>query len=127
MSIYETISGLWASKHVRVFTEEEVTDGTWLKLFDHGRGFCLRLEKNGKVEESDLFEPDIKPSSGTWRIEGDGFNERSKLIIRLEDRWEDTVTASDPGNLFWGMEHDEETGDETKCRVVHVPFFRFTV
>lgn len=102
----------------RPFEPEEITQGQWVKIGDHGHHFLVRLHKDGTLTESALFHPkdlwlekwrqkNREPNRvgaghswpGTWRLTEEGFLRLSVGPHQLD------VVASRDDAIHSGIEY----------------------
>ena len=79
----------------RPFTEEEVTQGEWSKIGDHGYSFKVRFLPGGKYIERDITREESW--EGTWKLVG--------VALRMNvGEYELDVIANKKGNTHSGVE-----------------------
>lgn len=53
----------------RPFTKDEVLQGKWIKISDHGYSFVVQFHPNGTLVETNMFHP-FDRGSGSWELLG---------------------------------------------------------
>lgn len=85
----------WINAH-RVFTQDEVLKGSWLKISDLLTVREARLSKNGTLIENDLFNPHSS-WEGTWRI-------TSGVLVLSINEYVLSIYAAKNGIMHSGVE-----------------------
>lgn len=104
------------------FTENEIIQGLWLKLSEHGQIFLLKFGPGGHAEESFLFNQDADTWSGLWTVQ-DG------VLTLLVGQYFLNVDRSANGSIHRGVEVVISEGPEgpvasdyhTTFALVHLP------
>ena len=82
----------------RAFTREEVLEGQWLKIADHGNRCIVRFHADGTLTEADLFNP-RDSWSGQWQLVG--------AILRVNiGEYELDIVANREGAIHSGIEFE---------------------
>jgi hypothetical protein len=102
------------------FDWEELLDGTWLKIGEHGHSFCLNFHEDGTFTESHLFSETGETWTGVWE------NETFDLFLYVTTPTAKYMLAIHPlaaTGLHEGLETDlnaDPSSHQVRFRLVHV-------
>lgn len=100
------------SKTKRKFTKDEVLNGTWVKVSEHGNSFIVQLSSDGQLKERSLFGSD-EESQGKWSLE----NGILKLCV---GEYELSVFANSDSPIHSGVEYKQGLKDPwAYFKVIH--------
>jgi hypothetical protein len=94
MFLDDAFDGWKAQK--RAFTRDEVLQGQWVKVGDHGHHRIVRCHPNGTLTETDLFNKDAS-WQGQWQL--------VSAVLRMNiGEYELDIVANREGALHSGIE-----------------------
>jgi hypothetical protein len=82
----------------RAFNTDEILQGQWIKVGDHGHSFVAQLHPDGTLTETSLFNRQAS-WNGSWRLVGS--------VLRLTvNNYELDIFACKDGNVHSGIEYE---------------------
>jgi hypothetical protein len=105
----------WLNSKKRAFTREEVLNGMWVKIGDHGWHHIVQFHPDGTLAEKPLFPPGEESWEGSWRLVGP--------VLRVNiGPYEMDIFASRGSNIHSGVEVCKDYPGQFHCyqKVVHV-------
>ncbi len=101
-------------KQKRAFTRDEILQGSWVKVGDHGHHFIVRFHANGDLTETGLFNTSTS-WQGAWQLIG------SVLRMRV-NKYELDIFANRDSVIHSGIEIDTTShAPNAYFKVIHVP------
>lgn len=97
----------------RAITYEEIIQGTWIKVSDHGYNFKVKFFADGTLTESDLFNENVS-WKGSWKLIG--------MALRMNvEKYELDIFANKEGVIHSGIEMDTSTRlPNAYFKVIHI-------
>lgn len=103
--------GAW-SESKRRFNEDELVEGSWIKVGDHGQSFVVEFSPGGTFTERSLFDPS-ESWEGSWTLK-----ERS---VRLQfGNYELVMVANGAESIHSAIECDSGEESFNYFKIIHV-------